>query len=266
MRLTSRQPLWRLTFTLSLISLLLFAVGFFFSIDPALLRTAPLGTPATDEESQQPATSLPPDDQLRVVTLGDSLTRGAGDANGVGYVGLVKESLAKKRGTPPMLTNLAINGLESTGLLEQMRQTQVKQALTDADLILFTIGGNDLFRQSGGVYDLDEKKLAAAINNLSTNYNQILSQIRSLNKDAPIVYTSLYNPFGDTEASADTIQPVLTWNSKAAELAARYPNVIVVPTYDLFVNKEKAYLYSDHFHPNHEGYRRMAERIIQALE
>lgn len=266
MRLTSGQPLWRFTFSFSLISLLLFAAGFFFSMDPALLRTSPLGAPASEQRSEQPTTPLPPDGQLKVVTLGDSLTRGAGDANGVGYVGLVKEALEKRRGTPPMLTNLAINGLESTGLLEQLKQTQVKQAVADADLILFTIGGNDLFRQSGGVYDLDEKKLAAAMSGLATNYKQILSQIRSLNKNAPIVYTSLYNPFGDTEASVDTIQPVLSWNSKAAELASRYPKVIVVPTYDLFINKEKAYLYSDHFHPNQAGYRRIADRIIQALE
>jgi len=266
MRLFTGRPLWRLTFTISLFSLVLFAVGFVFALNPSPLRTAPLGTPSSEQANDQASTPLPAKGQLKVVTLGDSLTRGAGDANGTGYVGLVKEALEERRGATPILSNLAINGLESSGLLEQLKQSQVKELLSEADVILFTIGGNDLFRQSGSVYDLDEKKLAAAMDSLAANYEEILEQIRSLNQKAPIIYTALYNPFGDTEASADTTPYVLAWNSKAADLAARHPNVIVVPTYDLFFRKEKAYLYSDHFHPNHAGYERMAERIMQALE
>jgi lysophospholipase L1-like esterase len=131
---------------------------------------------------------------------------------------------------------------------------------------LFTIGGNDMFRQTGGLYTIDKEKLAAATKELTANYEEIIRQIRAVNKQATIVYTTLYNPFGDTEASVDTIQPVLDWNHTASEIASKYPHVIVVPTYDLFVNKEKSYLYTDHFHPNTAGYQRIAERVIQALE
>lgn len=266
MRHTSGQPLWRLTFGISLVSLFLFAAGFVLAVDPSALRSSPLGSPSTQQPANQAAPSLPAEGKLKIVTLGDSLTRGAGDAEGLGYVGLIKQALEKQRDEAPILTNLAINGLESTGLLDQLKLTQVKQTVAEADLILFTIGGNDLFRHSGGIYDLDEKKIAQAIQRLEANYAEILKQIRSLNKHARIVYTSFYNPFGDTEARAQTVPPVLAWNSRSADIASRYANVIVVPTYDLFLNKENKYLYSDHFHPNHQGYERIAERIMQALE
>jgi lysophospholipase L1-like esterase len=266
MRLRTGQTLWRTTFTLSVVSLLLFTAGFLIALDPFILRSGQGMAPSVGNQPAAPSDPLPEQGKLKVVTLGDSLTRGAGDANGLGYVGLVREALEKKRHKPLILNNLAINGQQSSGLLAQLQQPQIRRLVADADLILFTIGGNDLFQQSGGVYQVDEKKLAAAMNSLTTNFGKILSQLRELNGKAPILYTALYNPFGDTEAAQETTAPVLAWNGKAAEIASRVPGVIVVPTYDLFVRKEKMYLYTDHFHPNHAGYQRIADRILQALE
>jgi lysophospholipase L1-like esterase len=266
MNLPTGQPLWRTTFALSLFSFLLFLAGFFFALNPFLLRPDRTIAPSAGQEPAAPPTALPNDGKLKVVTLGDSLTRGAGDANGLGYVGLVREALEKQRKTELILSNLAINGQQSSDLLAQLERPQIKRLVAEADLIMFTIGGNDLFRQSGGVYALDKEKLAAAMTSLTSNFSQILSRLREWNGNAPIIYTSLYNPFGDTEAAQDTTAPVLEWNGKAAEIASRFRGVIVVPTYDLFLQKEKAYLYTDHFHPNNAGYRRIAERIMQALE
>lgn len=260
------QLLWRSTGIAALLSLFIFVGGFVFALDPHLLAPATPNRPADQSKQNAPNPPLPTDGNLFVVTLGDSLTRGAGDANGQGYAGLVRQALEKRRGEKLIFTNLAINGLQSPGLLEQVTQPQVKKLLTEADLILFTIGGNDLFQQSGGVYGLDEKKLTEATKSLTANFESILKQIRTLNPKATIIYTALYNPFGDTEMAFDTTQPVLDWNSTAAKIAAKYQGVVVVPTYDLFWHKEKAYLYTDHFHPNSAGYGRIADRILQALQ
>ncbi|MFD2369274.1 GDSL-type esterase/lipase family protein [Brevibacillus sp. GCM10020057] len=259
---TSGQLLWRTAGLLSLVSFLLFATGFVLALNPQQLAPAKEAVPTAPEK----AAPVPAEGIRKVVALGDSLTRGAGDANGQGYAGLVRQVLEKKFGKPISFSNLAINGQESPDLVKQLGQEQVKAQLAEANLILFTIGGNDLFSQTGGLYTIDAKKLAAATKTLTANYEEIIRQIRAVNKQATIVYTSLYNPFGDTYASAETIQPVLDWNHTAAGIAAKYPRVIVVPTYDLFVNKEKTYLYADHFHPNTAGYERIAQRILQALD
>lgn len=260
---TSGQLLWRTAGLLSFLSFLLFATGFVLAMNPQQLAPSNAAPPA---QAAKPPTPLPAAGVHKVVALGDSLTRGAGDANGQGYVGLVRQALEKQNGQSITFTNLAINGQESSDLLTQMSQQQVKTLLAEADLILFTIGGNDLFRQTGGLYSIDKEKVAAAIKGLTTNYEEVIQQIRSLNKHATIVYTSLYNPFGDTETGLETIKPVLDWNNTASQIAARYPLVIVVPTYDLFLRKEQTYLYTDHFHPNEKGYARIAERIMQALQ
>lgn len=266
MRSSGGQLLWRITGFFALLSFLLFGTGFLFALDPHRIGPESQVVPGPDQSAPAPAPPLAPAGKRVVVTLGDSLTRGTGDANGLGYVGLIRQALEKQSGNQPIITNLAINGLESSGLLEQLKQAPARKLISQANLIMFTIGGNDLFHQAGGVYTIDRERLAETIKKLATNYTEILTQLRKLNPNATIVYLSLYNPFGDTEAAADTTSPVLEWNSKAAEIASHFPRVIVVPTYDLFVQKEKAYLYSDHFHPNSVGYERMAERILQALK
>ncbi|MDF2684538.1 MAG: lysophospholipase [Brevibacillus sp.] len=260
---TSGRLLWRTAGLLSFVSLLLFATGFVLALNPRQLAPAIATTPSQSPEQASP---MPVEGVQKVVALGDSLTRGAGDANGQGYAGLVRLALEKKLGKSITFSNLAINGIESPDLVKQMSQEQVKALLAEANLVLFTIGGNDLFSQTGGLYVIDKEKLAAATKELTTNYEEVIKQIRAVNQKATIVYTTLYNPFGDTEASVDTIQPVLDWSNTASQIAAKYPHVIVVPTYDLFVNKEKTYLYSDHFHPNKADYERIAARIMQALE
>ncbi|QRG66050.1 GDSL-type esterase/lipase family protein [Brevibacillus choshinensis] len=260
---TSGRLLWRMAGLLSFASFLLFATGFVLALDPQQLAPARATAPSQTPQKTSP---LPAEGVHKIVALGDSLTRGAGDANGQGYAGLVRQALEKKLGTSITFSNLAINGQESTDLVKQLSQEQVKSLLGEANLVLFTIGGNDMFRQTGGLYTIDKEKLAAATKQLTTNYEEVIKQIRTVNPKATIVYTTLYNPFGDTEASVDTIKPVIDWNYTASQIAAKYSNVIVVPTYDLFVGKEKSYLYTDHFHPNTAGYERMAARVVQALE
>ncbi|USG67293.1 GDSL-type esterase/lipase family protein [Brevibacillus ruminantium] len=260
---SSGKWLWRLVGLISLASFILLASGFVFALDPRQLAAEDTHRPV---ESKKPSDRAPAEGIQQIVALGDSLTRGVGDTSGLGYIGRVRQALEKKTGHTITLSNLAINGQESPSLVLQVSQEQVKRQLAASDLIFITIGGNDLFKQSGELVDIDVKKLTEAAERLTVNFEEIVKQIRSVNSQAIIIYASLYNPFGDTEAASDTIQPVLDWNSAASTIAARYPNVIVVPTYDLFVKKEQTYLYTDHFHPNTDGYARMAERILQALE
>ena len=48
------------------------------------------------------------------------------------------------------------------------------------------------------------------------------------------------------------------------ETALAYPDVLVVPTFDLFEYRQDR-LALDHFHPNRAGYSAIAARILQVL-
>lgn len=82
--------------------------------------------------------------EFKIIALGDSLTRGTGDIEGKGYAGYVSDHL-KLTGREISLVNLGIKGLTSSQLAEQMKQKEIGRQIGQADVILMTIGGNDLF-------------------------------------------------------------------------------------------------------------------------
>lgn len=69
--------------------------------------------------------------------------------------------------------------------------------------------------------------------------------------------------FEDVEDLKGSSNIVVDWNASLEKLALNDKNVYITPTFDLFQNRGKDLLYSDHFHPNEVGYTYMAERLVQ---
>ncbi|MCQ6266941.1 SGNH/GDSL hydrolase family protein [Fictibacillus sp. WQ 8-8] len=202
---------------------------------------------------------------LRIAALGDSLTRGTGDPDGKGYIGYLKEELAKKTKKEIELSNSAIKGQTSKELLDQISQQQIKRQIKNADVILLTIGGNDLFRGGQALQQLNSQSINKTEEAYLNNLKELYKEIRSLNKTGTIYHVGLYNPFSDMEDSKKTSSIVRKWNFDSANAAAAYPNIIYVPTFDLFELNVNDYLFSDHFHPNKEGYQLIGERTASLI-
>jgi len=80
------------------------------------------------------------------------------------------------------------------------------------------------------------------------------------------VYVGLYNPFADLKDVKEAgDQAVANWNLNVLDTMNQYSGTIVIPTYDLFTSNLDRYLSGDHFHPNGDGYQRIAERIVQSI-
>jgi lysophospholipase L1-like esterase len=172
-----------------------------------------------------------------------------------------------------IINNLAIGGLRADQLLARLGDKGFVNAITQADIVLLTIGGNDLFQfasNNGSMAqgsDISPAQLEQRLPEAQNRLRDVLAQIRRLNGAARIVYVGLYNPFFDLQQiRADASDIVQRWNDYAHHIAVADGNATVVPTYDLFESDIARYLSSDHFHPNEAGYVRMAERIVQALQ
>ncbi|WP_253701440.1 SGNH/GDSL hydrolase family protein [Bacillus sp. FJAT-27445] len=205
------------------------------------------------------------DEDLKIVALGDSLTRGTGDAAGRGYVGYLVDSLKKRSEEDVKLVNLGINGQRSNQLAQQVTQAEVKRQLGSADIVLITIGGNDLFRGGQGLVDFDKQKPEEIEKQFLTNVKGILSEIRAANKDATVYLIGLYNPFIELGEGKEISAVIRQWNFAAAELAATFDKVVYVPTFDLFELNVNEYLYTDKFHPNTKGYKLIADRVASLV-
>lgn len=243
----------------SIFSFVLFAVGFFFALQNQFSpSTQPIISQKANNTSSSPTGHL-------LVGLGDSLTRGIGDTEGEGYFGIVKNEIQKHHPTFQAI-NLGISGQTSHDLVKQLNQSQVRETIKKADWISITIGGNDLFRSTNRLENIDEKKTEKSRIQFEENLHTILATIQNENPQATVYLFGLYNPFGDLEIKDQAFRIVTEWNQTINQVTLNYKNVIVIHTYDLFQMNGTQLLYQDHFHPNRSGYQRMAERLLQHIE
>lgn len=281
--MNSSKWIWRIVSVISILASLLLLAGFVYAIQDIQYPQAgkELAAPQTNPQEGAAAENPGAKKELKIAVIGDSLAKGTGDHSGMGFARRTVNELSASTGKKvQLLNNLGINGLTTTGLLPKLEERGTQYVLGQADIILLSIGGNDLFRGADLIskgnagtastakrQELDPKDLLKGLPKASTQLKAILERIRAINPAATIVYVGLYNPFGDMqELQIPGNQAVASWNQTALETMNHYSNMTLVPTFDIFQNHLDKYLSSDHFHPNGDGYQQIAVRIVQGLD
>jgi lysophospholipase L1-like esterase len=177
----------------------------------------------------------------------------------------VTDGLQQSGARQVTLNNRAVNGLVTEQLFTQLEEAETRDLLGKADLILLSIGGNDLFRGGETLASLDESLIRSIEQKFATLFPQILTRIREVNPAAPIAMIGLYNPFNQLDTSEQTNEVVRRWNESVSNMLAADGNVVLVPTYDLYDATGELYLADDRFHPNGAGYELIAARVLQTL-
>jgi len=263
---TRRLALWFLPAALGLATAAVLAAGFAAALqgrlgEPVDPSAAPVPTPAA------PAAAMAADGAFRILALGDSLTRGAGDAaGGGGYPERVAAAL-RKDGRTVVVENLGVDGIETKDLLRKAEEPDVQRRLAGAQLILLSISSNDLSHSipvAVGAGDPATDPTAAALKDSSTNLQRILSLLRKANPTAPIRLLGLYNPFPETFDRRMAKETLLKWNVALEEASYSVSGAAVVPTADLFDERPDR-LSADRFHPGPNGYGEIASRILSTL-
>jgi lysophospholipase L1-like esterase len=271
-RLRTTRSLWGAVGITAALATVLFIGGFIYASNQILFPSA-AGDLSKPTPTQSVDKIVEEKNKLQIVALGDSLTAGTGDSTGKGYVGRVREKLEAQTGKPVFVrNNLAIPGYTSTQLLQDMNNTITTEALSGADIVLLTIGGNDIFQGGAGIFSgenqqefnpkVAEERSGPALERVQ----QIIAKIHTANPNAIVFYVGLYHPFLDLDVKREGSLVVQKWNDRIFAMTNLYPNMVLVPTYDLFERNLLKYLYTDHFHPNDDGYERIADRIAQILK
>lgn len=219
------------------------------------------------------ATPLERAEEIRMLALGDSLTKGTGDETGQGYAQRLAQGLKPRYDKPvTMLGNLAVNGMTAMELGDRLeRDTGIQNAVKQANLIVFSIGGNDLFlsaraRMNGrSLQAVSVDELTRDLEEALERFRRVVRRLHALNPNATVVYMGLYNPFFDIEELRGASLKMQAWNREAYGMIHEYPMMLMVPTFDLFEGRIGDYLSSDHFHPNGAGYEKIASRMLDAL-
>jgi lysophospholipase L1-like esterase len=246
---------WYLPAGLSLIAAAVFAYGFV-----AYVR-GETGTPV-DAMEARPAPPPAPATTIAPIILGDSLARGAGDESGRGISGWLDEELKRRKLPAQRTLNVGVNGARTPDLLALLDRPNIQRLLLESNVIIVSIGGNDLWGgndwRNAAPRDAD-----AAMEQVMGRIETAIEKIRTVNPKARIFFVGLYNPFVQTPMGKEMTKLVNQWNARLLEHFGSDPDFTLVATSDLFSHHDR--LSVDRFHPGREGYSLIAQRIADAM-
>lgn len=206
---------------------------------------------------------------LTIAAVGDSLTQGVGDSTEQGgYLPYLEDLLEQDKSVQDAaFYNFGVRGNRSDQLLKKLETDEVKDVVKNADVVIMTIGGNDVMKVVRENFsNLKMKAFAQEKINYEKNLTDVLNTIKEVNPNIKIVLIGLYNPFLKWFSEIREINDILEdWNSTSQAILAMYPGTYFVEIDDLFQNTQENLLFTDYFHPNDKGYELIAGRVHETL-
>lgn len=202
---------------------------------------------------------------FNILIIGDSIARGAGDETGNGFSTYIPEYLKSNIPGNISVLNAGVDGLKSTGLLEQLKSGKLNSQLAGSNMIVLSIGGNDLL----ALYSFNDIEKATALKSIQTAYmenlKEILKIIREHSPDSLIVSIGLYNPAEDGVSILNNLL-LNNWNDNTRKLVEEETKAVFIETNDIFKTDLKSNISSDKLHPSSFGYRAVSERISKLAD
>lgn len=164
--------------------------------------------------------------------------------------------------------NLAKRGRRSDQLISQLEDRDVQEKLKKADIILFTIGGNDVMKiVKRDLFKLKINAFYEELTRFEKRLDEIFGMIRGVNGNALIIVGGLYNPFSIVADETTEFDEILEdWNEAIEVRTVLDDKSCFVPVSDLFYSNENMVYHTDFFHPNAKGYVQMANRYIESID
>lgn len=263
-----KKIIWNIILGISIISAIVFSVSLIISAK--ITNGSNIKNEETKVENIEPKESESifsgNSDSYNILVLGDSLAKGTGDETGAGFAKEIANVWGAKTNKKIEVSNIAVNGDVSSGLLTIVKEQETLKSIELSNIIFISIGGNEVktFQNNNNNSTLltDVKTTQDVYLN---NLKEIINVIASKNKNCKVVVIGLYNPFGE-DIKQDDLKILYDWNYKTEQLLSSYYNIVFVPTYDLFKYNSDKYLAQDNFHPNSEGYKAIANRILEVVK
>lgn len=201
------------------------------------------------------------------LALGDSITRGYGVPSSASFPTLYADFL--RRHDPYLrLLNLGVNGLTTNGLLASLQYNHdLRQSVSEAELITLTIGSNDLLHLIRNPHQtMNMSQLPTIFNHLNKTLALTGAELRHLNPRATIKVATLYNPLpaGPYALYMALAQGVIDNANRIIVTWARHYGFIVVCLDRVFRGKEHLLISPDYLHPNAAGYQVIAKAFARS--
>ncbi|GAE94526.1 lipase/acylhydrolase with GDSL-like motif [Gracilibacillus boraciitolerans JCM 21714] len=165
--------------------------------------------------------------------------------------------------------NFGKRGNRTDHLLKRLHEEpEITKALEDADIVLMTIGANDIMQiMKDNFMNLTVEPFVEAREPYGNRLSEIFDYILSVQPEAEVYLLGFFNPFEKYFGDIEPLRQILTrWNHKSLEVTNQYDQVTYIPMQDIYQNEAQDVFAEDNFHPNSKGYELIAERVINYLE
>lgn len=206
---------------------------------------------------------------LKIVSIGDSLTKGIGDSTKRGgYVPYLQTKLEGQKGINQVhFLNYGVKGNKTSDLLNRLKTKEIQNAIKNADMVILTIGGNDLMKVvKENISHLQKSDFTLPQKQYRDNLTKIIGAIRKIQPRTSVMVMGLYNPFYTWFADVKEMEEILAdWNQTGQNVVLSYKNTYFVQVDELFKRSSENLLHTDFFHPNDKGYSLIADRLYRTL-
>ncbi|MBQ6601390.1 MAG: SGNH/GDSL hydrolase family protein [Clostridia bacterium] len=205
-------------------------------------------------------------DKPYYVVLGDSIAYGSGLSNPVDacYGKMIADTCGFD------YANYSVPGATTNALIQRLGDETVIAAVSEADIISISIGGNDFLMNNivGLMFEAIVKKDYTTFDEIGegvyTNIGEIISIIRAVNGDALILLQTLYNPQEGYlkepyQQGADRI------NAAIYRWAQENPGEAIVVDVGTALGDDAENFAGDAVHPSAKGNRIIAGEILSCL-
>lgn len=202
-----------------------------------------------------------------IVAIGDSLTQGVGDQTKKGgYIGILDETINHDKKVVA-IENYGKAGNRTDQLLKRLDEPEIVSSIKKSEIILITIGANDIMQVAKENFtNLTFDLFAAERIQFENRLYDIFAKINELNPDSYVYLLGIYNPFEKYFNEIEELNHIVNdWNQTSESVTEEFSKTTFIPINDLFENTNINLFSDDHFHPNTIGYHRMAERVLEYL-
>lgn len=195
---------------------------------------------------------------INITNIGDNLSLGI-NSYGIkeyGYVDYYKDYLIRENQKVNIINSYAKKDLSITNLLDQIKNTpKIKKDLTESNLLILTIGYNDLTYKLSIEDNISKLKFDKIISSITDDYNKLITEIRKYYKKE-IISVGYYKSNKDDYFLNKGIRELnknISLNNETS----------YIDTYTLLSNREKYFSNPHMNYPNRLGYQAISMKIIR---
>lgn len=192
-----------------------------------------------------------------ITNIGDKLALGINSygMKEYGYIDYYKDYLQNTKERVVINRDYANEKQTIKQIIKELEQSpKIKRVLTDTDILIITLGYNDLLEDLSLTENISNGKLDKIITEIEINYDKLIQEVKKYYYGEIIV-------IGYYESNKDDYY--LNKGIKKLNSILNKENITFINTYNLLKNRKSFFSNPNSYFPNNQGYNAIYKEIVR---